>query len=670
MRPVLLSLLVVLLVALGARGQESPSAEALVQRLGDPEPAVREAAAVALRKLDRAAIVHLEAGLKSPDAEIRRVCADLLEAIRTDRGPRVEAFLAGTDPKDEPFPGWAAFKERAGDDRVARLAYYEMYQRDRALFEKLQKNPKQVAGQAAELCTALWGRGGRPRQGQTRADHVYMALLAASLEPKLEQTAFNAFTTMLYQPDVRELIAADLVARRLATCVLTARADDDPNQLLQTAYLANNLRLTEYIHATLHPAAIKAIESLGEKPDPNKVNQLVQLAQAAGLKQVLLPRLAPAVRRLAETAARAVEDGTAFSNTNVFYQATYTCQTLQLTDIRDEILKPAVLKLVQKTSERPSDPNSFYQAINLARNLQLDAEMTQALQPAVCRLIAEAAEHPEDDNRFNTALNLARMLNLNEAIDGALRPAARRRVLAVIEQPGNIGRLSQVIYQARSLELGDLVEDTLKPVFARQAKALLEKPDFSQIQQCYYLAQNLGGNTIIEDTIKPALRKLLKDSAAKTNNASTLQQEFSLAKQMGLAVEALPVARKAALMKGLAGYARGQAILTVIEFGKPEDLAALEPLLTDTTTIGNMGVNRLTLKAEVRDVVLGGLVFKAGKQLGDFGFPYYKIIPQMRPFDTAPSSLGFANNEERQAVMKKWEKLKAEMKNEKPEGQP
>jgi len=657
----LLPTIALLLAAVAASADPPSPADKLVRRLGDAEPTVREKAAFELRVLGKEATEALEAGLKDDDAEIRRAAGELLAAIKADRGPRVELFLSGSDENAASFPGWLAFKKIAGDDRAVRVAYHDLLLANPALFEKLDKDPKQLTGKTVELCTAIWNRQGPQPVKANRTEEILTALVAAAMEPNLSQEAFNPYTTMLYQPDVRELVSRNAMARRLVTRVLATRAEGDPNQLLQTAYLANNLNLGDYIHGTLTPAVLKLVESVGDNPtDMNKVNLIVNLVQAARLGPALRGKLTPLVRKLADAAAKSVENGTAFNDANVLYQATSACQSLGLTDVADEVLRPAVRQMLRTVADKPDDFNRYHQALNIARQLQMDADLALTLQPAVVRLVAEVARKPDDENRFQQAYQLARQLNLNEAIEGALRPAARRRIVAMLEQPPDVTRLTQAIYQARNLELTDLLQDTLTPVFKKQATALLgEQPDFNKIQQLYYLAMNLGGGNVVEESIKPAFVKQLKAMESKPINDPNLQQCLYMAKQVGLTNEVLPVARRAALAKEVTGYVRGTAILLVIEFGTKDDLAALEPLLTDKTNIGNMGLNRTTLKAEVRDVVLGGLVFKRGKALGAFGFPYFQVI-QVRPFDTNASAMGFSTDEERQAVFKKWDALKAE----------
>ena len=104
------------------------------------------------------------------------------------------------------------------------------------------------------------------------------------------------------------------------------------------------------------------------------------------------------------------------------------------------------------------------------------------------------------------------------------------------------------------------------------------------------------------------------------------------------------------------------AIFFVAEFGTKDEVAKLDSLLEDTTSIGSAGVNWTTLHAQVRDVVLGVKLFQAGQPLGDFGFVYFQIIPNLTPFQTSPSCMGFTDDNARAAAFKKWKEWQDKQK--------
>jgi RNA polymerase sigma factor (sigma-70 family) len=98
---------------------DDPAAK-LVEQLGAPEFADREAAQKKLREHGVKANSALRAGLKSKDPEVRDRSAQLLSGIRADA---LEALVKGFDPaKDQQpdHPIWKRFKTIAGDTRAAR----------------------------------------------------------------------------------------------------------------------------------------------------------------------------------------------------------------------------------------------------------------------------------------------------------------------------------------------------------------------------------------------------------------------------------------------------------------------------------------------------------------------------------------------------------------------
>jgi RNA polymerase sigma factor (sigma-70 family) len=105
-----------------------PNAEALVKQLGSDEFAEREAAGKKLRSLGLAALPAIRAGMKDPDLEIARRCAELLPRVYADSwAPFAKQFQADKDGKqDFDHPIWQRFKAIAGDSRQSRKIFAEM----------------------------------------------------------------------------------------------------------------------------------------------------------------------------------------------------------------------------------------------------------------------------------------------------------------------------------------------------------------------------------------------------------------------------------------------------------------------------------------------------------------------------------------------------------------
>jgi hypothetical protein len=277
--------------------------------------------------------------------------------------------------------------------------------------------------------------------------------------------------------------------------------------------------------------------------------------------------------------------------------------------------------------------------------------------------VTDAAAHPDDQHKFQQAMNLVQSMNVEEAYEGVLRPLGRRRVLADLEKNCDLNTLMMAANTARQVRLTDLVDDTLKPLAKRQSAAVLTrtKPDGNEINQVYNLAQTLAMPELTEDVVKPAMRKLCQASKDGKPDLSHLSQTIHLIKSLGMK-EAVPLALQGALAKEVDVWARATAVLFVAEAGTKDDLAKLEPLLKDTTGCGACGINAITINAELRDVVLAAQISAAGEKLEDYGFPYFKIIPGMKPADTSPGCMGFSSAAEREAAVKKWKDFQASRK--------
>jgi hypothetical protein len=636
---------------LGAAG---PDAAALVRQLGDDSFEVREAASAQLLRLGRAAEGALRAGLKDGDSEVRRRCAALLPlARRSDLDVRLDAFLAGGDGQQAPpLPGWARFRELAGDDLPSRRLYVDLYRADRAVLEALAKDPKQVAAQLARRCDQLQSRAGGwgPSDRKPSAGEVAALLLSARCAgAALDVQAFYRLNNVFYRPAVAAAVLASPAAERLLAPVLAARAAD-PGTSYQVLWLAQNLRLTGFIEKTLKPAARKLVADARAHPgDLNKLYQAANMATMLDLPDVLAD-LRPVVRDLAEAAARQPND------LGKFYQAMNLAQQLNMQQTIDGTLKPAVMRLLASAAEHPTDVNRIYQALNPAQALGMQGAINDTLKPAVHKLALAETRGPFDFNRFVQAVNLARQLHMQETIETVLRPYARKHVVALLEESDDLAILNKAVVLARDVGLQDLIDNTLKPVATKAAAAALAgPPDLARVNQVYLLAESLGvRDTMVEESVKPALRKALL--AAKDQPAGSwppVGQALQLASTLGMK-EGLPLAHKAARAQELNGWARAQALQYIVKVGGKDEIPRLEGLLGDTTVIGSCGINATVVTTQLRDVALAAVVSLSGQSLSDYGFPFFQMVAGADLSTTSPSCAGFADAAARQAAVKKW----------------
>jgi hypothetical protein len=102
----------------------------LVPQLGHPNFAVRTQAMDELVAWGVEAIDALEAGLRSPDREVRFRSQRALELVRAqDFQRRLQVFAAGQDAQEQyQLPAWDLFRKQVGDSQEARRLFVEMQQ--------------------------------------------------------------------------------------------------------------------------------------------------------------------------------------------------------------------------------------------------------------------------------------------------------------------------------------------------------------------------------------------------------------------------------------------------------------------------------------------------------------------------------------------------------------
>jgi RNA polymerase sigma factor (sigma-70 family) len=131
-------------------GDAKPEAQKLVQQLGDPSFAKRQAAEKVLANMGAPAAAAVRAGMAHADAEIARRCTAIWPRLWQTEIARPDADrLAGY-----PHPLWTRFRKVAGDDPGSRTLFAEMVadlNRFRRL-EAVEADPQKAgAAYAAEL---------------------------------------------------------------------------------------------------------------------------------------------------------------------------------------------------------------------------------------------------------------------------------------------------------------------------------------------------------------------------------------------------------------------------------------------------------------------------------------------------------------------------------------
>lgn len=124
----------------------------LIEQLGHPKFAEREAAARALLNIGLPAFGPLKEASQSPDAEIRFRAEKILAEVRQrDFHRRLQAFAANLDSdEDYDLPGWAEFRQQIGDTRIHRELFVRMQTDEPRLMQACEDGAR-AAGEALNI---------------------------------------------------------------------------------------------------------------------------------------------------------------------------------------------------------------------------------------------------------------------------------------------------------------------------------------------------------------------------------------------------------------------------------------------------------------------------------------------------------------------------------------
>ncbi len=193
--------------ATGADGQTPDDARArqraeeLVEKLGAPQFAVREAAAAELAALGFNARSALLAGMKHSDPQVRRSARWLIDRVaEEDLKRRLAAFEAGeTDTAKLNLPCWKMFVEAVGDDPETRRLFIAMLKAEGPMIETLEADPESASDVLSQRVQALVQRLGSVRMRIVNgvptaqiddtfklSEGALAAVLFAAAEPRLK----------------------------------------------------------------------------------------------------------------------------------------------------------------------------------------------------------------------------------------------------------------------------------------------------------------------------------------------------------------------------------------------------------------------------------------------------------------------------------------------------
>jgi hypothetical protein len=195
---------------------------------------------------------------------------------------------------------------------------------------------------------------------------------------------------------------------------------------------------------------------------------------------------------------------------------------------------------------------------------------------------------------------------------------------------------------------------------ATDSRATVNINSFYMMTNLFYqqnIQQGFKGNT--------GARKLLAQFFEQRADQNTMPQAIQIAMQLDMK-EMAPAALKMATNKNTQAWTRATALIAVGKLGAKDDMKAIEPLLTDTTNLGQIQFNQIRVNTEMRDVALAALILLSGQDVMTYDFPYLKAVPRINQQYLAYNYFGFSDNAQREAAIKKF-KESQEKKDDKKE---
>jgi hypothetical protein len=263
----------------------------------------------------------------------------------------------------------------------------------------------------------------------------------------------------------------------------------------------------------------------GRTGDANTFNLTIYAARMLELHELLEGTLKPAVLRQVDSALSQPPD------LNRLVQAANLINTLEMQNQLPPRFKAVAARLAQDVVRNPGDYQRFYQVVNLLQALRMQQTLDDVVKPAVYQLARSLGERTADLNQFYQAFHLCQIMNLPEATE-ALKPAACKLIVTAAAHPEDQGRFMQAFFLARNLNLTEAQEGLLRPAALKHVLAVLEQPDnLAQFRQACNLALQANPE-LIEDTLKPVLRRQARTLLEKPASLAVMSELFQVAQQI------------------------------------------------------------------------------------------------------------------------------------------
>jgi len=232
-------------------------------------------------------------------------------------------------------------------------------------------------------------------------------------------------------------------------------------------------------------------------------------------------------------------------------------------------------------------------------------------------------------------------------------------------------QLQQAVQTQQQISLGSVSA----LLFAGAEKDVTISDQSQQMIYTYCYQQSLR-DAVSEGPKKEVVRSLLAKYILR-GEGWVAYQGLHLAVQYDIK-EGLEPARKLVASKGGGQpHMLQMSLLAIAKMGGQEDLKAIEELLDDKTVLMNFQINNQRIECQVRDFALLSTLHLLAKdkdrvkgtplESGDlkaFGFDRLEANPVQV---YSPHTIGFVSDDKRQEVFKKWQEVKARLKEKEPQ---
>lgn len=185
---------------------------------------------------------------------------------------------------------------------------------------------------------------------------------------------------------------------------------------------------------------------------------------------------------------------------------------------------------------------------------------------------------------------------------------------------------------------------------------------FTFISGAYFAQQSISQQTATNPAANPhgeAYKKLLLKWFDTRTSPEDLSQLVNVAQTFAQLKDMTPVLRRVVTADGVQGYARGQALVFLVQRNKKAEHPFLKAQLKNETVVTPVGLGQnpagmqIQGTCQVRDMALALLLAETGQNIHEYGFetaPGNVVNPLANPYPT----YAFTADEARDRALRKW----------------